>query len=186
MWAARSFPVTGAMVAIPPTSLARLFPLRRSRLRWTPPPGRKQRAFGPRLFAPDPFTSVRKISVGAHRPQLLSQANGELLSRAVVPTLPTTPITSVAWVREGANAESVVKHEGAGHVVPREYSQGAARAKFLPRQLQLKNLKFFLAPSAAELGANAVVGVSIDYEVVGEQGSMLMVVASGTAVRLAD
>lgn len=38
---------------------------------------------------------------------------------------------------------------------------------------------------ARALGANAVVGVDIDYEVVGA-GSMLMVSASGTAVRLAD
>ena len=34
---------------------------------------------------------------------------------------------------------------------------------------------------AAEMGANAVVGVDIDYEVLG-QGNMLMVTASGTAV----
>lgn len=37
---------------------------------------------------------------------------------------------------------------------------------------------------AAELGANAVVGVDIDYEVVGQSGSMLMVSVSGTAVRI--
>jgi uncharacterized protein YbjQ (UPF0145 family) len=36
---------------------------------------------------------------------------------------------------------------------------------------------------AAELGADAVVGIDLDYETVG-QGSMLMVTASGTAVRL--
>lgn len=35
---------------------------------------------------------------------------------------------------------------------------------------------------AAELGANAVIGVDIDYETVG-QGTMLMVTAAGTAVR---
>jgi uncharacterized protein YbjQ (UPF0145 family) len=35
---------------------------------------------------------------------------------------------------------------------------------------------------AGALGANAVVGVDIDYEVLGEGGSMLMVTASGTAV----
>jgi uncharacterized protein YbjQ (UPF0145 family) len=37
---------------------------------------------------------------------------------------------------------------------------------------------------AASLGADAVVGVDLDYEVVGSNGSMLMVTASGTAVRL--
>lgn len=35
---------------------------------------------------------------------------------------------------------------------------------------------------AAELGANAVVGVDLDYEVLGETNGMLMVSASGTAV----
>lgn len=35
---------------------------------------------------------------------------------------------------------------------------------------------------AAALGANAVVGVDIDYEVLGQGGNMLMVTASGTAV----
>jgi uncharacterized protein YbjQ (UPF0145 family) len=38
---------------------------------------------------------------------------------------------------------------------------------------------------AEEMGANAVIGVDIDYEVVGDKGSMLMVAVSGTAVRLA-
>jgi uncharacterized protein YbjQ (UPF0145 family) len=37
---------------------------------------------------------------------------------------------------------------------------------------------------AKELGANAVIGVDIDYETVGDKGSMLMVSASGTAVIL--
>jgi uncharacterized protein YbjQ (UPF0145 family) len=37
---------------------------------------------------------------------------------------------------------------------------------------------------AAELGANAVVGIDLDYEVLGQGGSMLMVSASGTAVRI--
>ena len=36
---------------------------------------------------------------------------------------------------------------------------------------------------AAALGADAIVGIDLDYETVG-QGSMLMVTASGTAVRL--
>ncbi len=35
---------------------------------------------------------------------------------------------------------------------------------------------------ASGLGANAVVGIDIDYEVLGQAGSMLMVTASGTAV----
>ena len=41
-----------------------------------------------------------------------------------------------------------------------------------------------LAEAASQLGADAVVGVDLDYETVGQGGSMLMVTASGTAVRL--
>lgn len=40
-----------------------------------------------------------------------------------------------------------------------------------------------LQQRASEMGAHAVVGVDIDYEVLG-QGGMLMVTASGTAVTL--
>lgn len=39
-----------------------------------------------------------------------------------------------------------------------------------------------LTKEAQRLGANAVVGLKLDYEAVGASGSMLMVVASGTAV----
>jgi len=43
-----------------------------------------------------------------------------------------------------------------------------------------------LEQRARDLGANAVVGIDIDYEVLGEAGSMLMVTASGTAVVLSE
>ena len=36
--------------------------------------------------------------------------------------------------------------------------------------------------AAAEMGANAVVGIDLDYETVGTNASMLMVTISGTAV----
>jgi uncharacterized protein YbjQ (UPF0145 family) len=39
-----------------------------------------------------------------------------------------------------------------------------------------------LTEAARGLGANAVVGIDIDYETVGGEGSMLMVSVSGTAV----
>ena len=42
-----------------------------------------------------------------------------------------------------------------------------------------------MAARASQLGANAVVGIDIDYEVLGADNGMLMVTASGTAVRLA-
>ena len=38
--------------------------------------------------------------------------------------------------------------------------------------------------NARHMGANAILAVDLDYETVGANGSMLMVTASGTAVRL--
>jgi len=35
---------------------------------------------------------------------------------------------------------------------------------------------------AEKIGANAIIGVKVDYEAIGQSGSMLMVIASGTAV----
>jgi uncharacterized protein YbjQ (UPF0145 family) len=42
-----------------------------------------------------------------------------------------------------------------------------------------------LEEKAAALGANAVIAIDLDYEVIGQGGSMLMVAASGTAVKIA-
>ena len=41
-----------------------------------------------------------------------------------------------------------------------------------------------LQERAMQMGADAVIGIDIDYEVLGENSGMLMVSASGTAVRL--
>lgn len=41
-----------------------------------------------------------------------------------------------------------------------------------------------MAKRAQDMGADAVVGVKMDYEVLGANSSMLMVTVSGTAVRL--
>ena len=41
-----------------------------------------------------------------------------------------------------------------------------------------------MARRAAAMGADAVVGIDVDYEALGENGTMLMVTASGTAVKL--
>lgn len=41
-----------------------------------------------------------------------------------------------------------------------------------------------MSQQALELGANAIVGIDIDYETVGAQGGMLMVSVSGTAVTI--
>lgn len=48
------------------------------------------------------------------------------------------------------------------------------------RQIALQEV----ADAARKLGANAVVGIDLDYEVLGQGGSMLMVSASGTAVQV--
>ena len=41
-----------------------------------------------------------------------------------------------------------------------------------------------MTEQARQLGGNAVIGVDLDYEVLGSNGSMLMVSVSGTAVRI--
>ncbi|HYE76434.1 MAG TPA: heavy metal-binding domain-containing protein [bacterium] len=41
-----------------------------------------------------------------------------------------------------------------------------------------------LTRDARALGANAIVGVDLDYQAIGDQGTMLMVAVSGTAVLL--
>ena len=54
------------------------------------------------------------------------------------------------------------------------YEKGLAEA----RELALSEMK----QRATALGANAVIGVDLDYEVLGSNNGMLMVSASGTAV----
>ncbi|MDE2750470.1 MAG: heavy metal-binding domain-containing protein [Chloroflexota bacterium] len=56
------------------------------------------------------------------------------------------------------------------------YEEELRRAKDIALQEMQDN--------ARGLGANAVLSVDLDYETVGSNGSMLMVSASGTAVRL--
>lgn len=48
------------------------------------------------------------------------------------------------------------------------------------RQIALQEIE----QQARDLGANAVVGIDIDYETVGPRGGMLMVSVSGTAVTI--
>jgi uncharacterized protein YbjQ (UPF0145 family) len=47
-----------------------------------------------------------------------------------------------------------------------------------------QNALIELEQKAGRMGANAVVGVDLDFETVGSGGSMLMVVATGTVVRI--
>jgi uncharacterized protein YbjQ (UPF0145 family) len=39
--------------------------------------------------------------------------------------------------------------------------------------------------AAREMGANGVVGIDFDYEVLGQENGMMMVAVSGTAVKMA-
>ena len=57
-------------------------------------------------------------------------------------------------------------------------SAGYEKALAEARQTALDEM----ADKAQQLGGNAVIGVDLDYEVVGSGGGMLMVSASGTAV----
>jgi len=41
-----------------------------------------------------------------------------------------------------------------------------------------------LVQKAQSIGANAIIGIDLDFETVGTSGSMLMVMATGTAVRI--
>ncbi|MBG9375279.1 heavy metal-binding domain-containing protein [Panacibacter sp. DH6] len=41
-----------------------------------------------------------------------------------------------------------------------------------------------LEQKAMQMGANAVIGIDLDFETVGSNGSMLMVIATGTAVKI--
>lgn len=48
------------------------------------------------------------------------------------------------------------------------------------REIAMKEM----GDAAARLGADAVIGIDIDYEVLGQDNGMLMVCVSGTAVKL--
>ena len=54
------------------------------------------------------------------------------------------------------------------------YEQGLIQARYSALKEMEKHAEL--------MGANAVVGVDIDYEVLGQGGNMMMVTASGTAV----
>ena len=80
-------------------------------------------------------------------------------------------ITGVNFLRDfGAGIRNIVGGRSAGY----ENELAQARTDAL-RELEQR---------AATMGAHAVVGVDIDYEVLGETSNMLMVTASGTAVTL--
>lgn len=103
------------------------------------------------------------------------------MTLSTTPTLEGNPIRQYLGV---VTAESIV---GANFVKDfmanmRDFFGGRSGAYegvlIEARETVLKELE----ERASRMGANAVVGISFDYEAVGGSGSMLMVVASGTAV----
>lgn len=81
-------------------------------------------------------------------------------------------ITGINFLRDfGAGLRNIVGGRSQGY----EEELTQARTEAL-REMEQR---------ADELGAHAVIGVDIDYEVLG-QGNMLMVTASGTAVTVAQ
>ena len=103
------------------------------------------------------------------------------MTLSTTPTLEGNPIRQYLGV---VTAESIV---GANFVKDfmanvRDFFGGRSGAYegvlIEAREIVLKELE----KRASRMGANAVVGISFDYEAVGGSGSMLMVVASGTAV----
>ena len=81
-------------------------------------------------------------------------------------------ITGINFLRDfGAGIRNIVGGRSEGY----EQELTQARSEALAE----------LEQRAAALGAHAVVGVDIDYEVLGADNGMLMVTASGTAVQIA-
>ncbi len=78
-------------------------------------------------------------------------------------------VAGVALIKDyGAAIRDVIGGRSAGY----EGELIAARESAIEEMVQ----------RAAQRGANAVVGVKVDYETAGQYGMMLMVIASGTAV----
>lgn len=80
-------------------------------------------------------------------------------------------ITGVNFLRDiGAGIRNFIGGRSAGY----ENELLAARSEALQE----------MEKRASEMSAHAIVGVDLDYETLGADGSMLMVTASGTAVTL--
>ncbi|MCD7797378.1 MAG: heavy metal-binding domain-containing protein [Clostridiales bacterium] len=97
--------------------------------------------------------------------------NGEIVEYKGIVT--GEVVAGVNFIKDwGASIRNVVGGRSAGY----EKELTTARENAL-REMQQR---------AAQLGANAVVGVDIDYEVLGQTNNMLMVSATGTAVVVRD
>ena len=86
-----------------------------------------------------------------------------------------------AWKDACMNANGGIAKEASR--LNRELKDSEKERRKLEKELHRKEKALAeLSQKAERCGANAVVGIKLDYETVGASGSMLMVVASGTAV----
>ena len=109
------------------------------------------------------------------------------MSSVIVTTTPTIegrPITSYQGIvtGEASMGANIFKDLFAG-IRDIVGGRSATYERELRRAREMAGEGMMIA--AAEKGANAVVGVDLDYETVGTNGSMLMVTVSGTAVVVA-
>ena len=90
-------------------------------------------------------------------------------------------LSTVEWLREAIMGANIMRDFMASITDVVGGRSGAYEHKLIQaRQVAIEEM----CARAARLGANAVVGVDLDYEVLGANNGMLMVTAAGTAVKL--
>lgn len=99
---------------------------------------------------------------------------------AVLRRLPACSRRAAGSGKEVAQARKTATGRGASTSGAKASGRSATYERELQRARELALSE--MQERAAELGGNAAVGVDLDYEVIGQGGSMLMVSASGTAV----
>lgn len=100
---------------------------------------------------------------------------------STTPTLEGNPVKQYLGVVTGETivGANIVKDFMAGiHDIVGGRASSYERVLIEAKEVSLSEM----SQRAAEMGANAILAVDIDYETVGSGGSMLMVATSGTAV----
>ena len=93
-----------------------------------------------------------------------------------------TPVKDHASAKKAAKLLNALEKSTSDYFLP---ACDPRMAKLNELSRQLEEAYYYGCPALARaMGADAVVGIDVDYEVLGEGGGMLMVTASGTAVRL--
>ena len=88
------------------------------------------------------------------------------------------------WVSVSRHRIQIGDMSGARHLLDAYGGMGSFTDLYIQPSGQHERTFEELQAEAASRGGNAVVGIDLDYEVIGDTGSMLMVSASGTAVRI--